>query len=214
MIASTTQDLLVLEANCRRESGQWRFSLRNNDGSRGFEATDVEPNVRGDRLDLLTVVRALESLDQPSRVTLLGCSQYVWQGMHYGLAEWRENGWCWEFFGQMVPVKNGDLWQRLDRALQYHDVQCRQRRFDAPHVGFAEPRGQHRENNHNQNIRIEQHNRLKYFRALLPGGLRQRIASTVKMCLKRTAGTWTKSAGTKIRKTLQGGVCADYLGTG
>ena len=95
-------------------------------------AADVEPDVWGERLDLLTVVRALESLDQPSRVTLVGCTRYVEQGIIYGLAEWKESGWRWEWFGQMVPVRDADLWQRMDRILQFHRVDCGQRRFRRP----------------------------------------------------------------------------------
>ncbi|MGO9108248.1 MAG: RNase H family protein [Thermoguttaceae bacterium] len=112
--------------------GQWQFVLRAKDGTQRFEAKDAEPELPSERLDLLTVVRALESLDQPSRVTLVECSDYVWKGVRYGLPEWRTNGWRWEFFGQMVPVKNSDLWQRLDRALRFHDVECQRRRFDRP----------------------------------------------------------------------------------
>ena len=122
--------LLFSEASCNDNSGRWRFLLRCADGSDQFEASDFEPEVCGERLALLTVVRALENLDQPSQVTLVGCSPYVRQGMQYGLPEWRHNGWRWEFFGQMVPVKNGDLWQRMDRALRFHRLDCRSRPHD------------------------------------------------------------------------------------
>ena len=99
-----------------------------------IEAADVEPGLHGERLELLTVIRALESLDQPSHVTLMGCSKYVRNGMQYGLPEWQANGWRWECFGQMVPVKNFDLWQRMERALRFHHVECCHRRFDGPHT--------------------------------------------------------------------------------
>ena len=109
------------------------------DGSDGVEVSDVEPDTRGERLELLTVVRALESLDQPSRVTLLGCCRYVEQGIMYGVAEWKENDWRWECFGQMTPVRDTDLWQRMDRLLQIHQVDCRRRRFDAEHELLSGP---------------------------------------------------------------------------
>jgi ribonuclease HI len=119
--------------------GQWRFVLRPLDGCEAIEVADVEPDTWGERLDLLTVVRALESLDQPSRVTLIGCTRYVEQGIQFGLAEWRENGWRWEWFGQMVPVRDADLWQRMDRILQFHRVDCGQRRIDQRHESVGEP---------------------------------------------------------------------------
>ena len=133
MIDSTPHYLLNTEASRTEGFGRWRFVLRSADGLASFEATDVEPYIWGERLDLLTVVRALESLDRPSRVTLVGCTHYVEQGILYGLSEWRENGWRWEYFGQMAPVRDCDLWQRIDHVLQFHRVDCGQRRLDAGH---------------------------------------------------------------------------------
>ena len=91
--------LLMCEASRAEGLGNWRFALRPLDGSTGYEVADVEPDIWGERLDLLTVVRALESLDQPSQVTLIGCTRYVEQGILYGVPDWRENGWRWEYFG-------------------------------------------------------------------------------------------------------------------
>jgi ribonuclease HI len=135
----TPHYLLVSDANRASGSGHWRFELRTVDNSSSFEAADVEPEVWGERLDLLTVVRALESLDQPSRVTVIACSRYVEQGLQFGLSEWRDNGWRWEAFGQLVPVRDADLWQRMDRILQIHRVDCGQRRQDGAHVSLAGP---------------------------------------------------------------------------
>ena len=97
----TPQYVVVLETS-GKTLGQWRFVLRPADGSPPIEAADVEPDVWGERLDLLTVVRALESLDQPSRVTLVGCTRYVEQGILYGLRSGRRTAgggsvldkWC------------------------------------------------------------------------------------------------------------------------
>jgi ribonuclease HI len=137
MSPTTPHYLLVSQVDRTEGSGQWRFLLKADDGAPKFEAADREPGLQGERLDLLTIVRALESLDQPSEVTLVDCSDYVWKGVRYGLHDWSTNGWRWEFFGQMVPVKNSDLWQRMDRVLQFHKVDCRRRRFDPPHDRLA-----------------------------------------------------------------------------
>lgn len=120
-------------------TGQWRFVLEAVDGSSKVEAADKEPQTSGERLDLLAVVRGLEALDQPSRVTLVTPSRYVSRGLRDGLQEWRENGFQWERFGQMAPIKNGDLWQRIDRALDFHQVECRTWRFDPPEESPATP---------------------------------------------------------------------------
>jgi ribonuclease HI len=129
----TPHYLLMSEASRTEKLGQWRFVLRPVDGSADIVAADVEPDVWGERLDLLTVVRALESLDQPSLVTLIGCTWYVEQGIQFGLHEWKNNGWQWEYFGEMAPVRDADLWQRMDRVLQFHRVHCGRRRFHAGH---------------------------------------------------------------------------------
>lgn len=103
----------------------WRFVLQSADGGDRLEAADEEPDARGERLDLLAVVRGLEALDQPSHVTLVTASRYIRHGLVYGLAEWRENDWRWDRFGEMAPVKNSDLWRRVDQALAFHSLVCR-----------------------------------------------------------------------------------------
>jgi ribonuclease HI len=137
MNAAKPHFLLFSESARKQERGHWRFVLQAVDGSDQFEACDEEPDVGGERLELLAVVRGLEALPEPARVTLVTPSKYVNRGLAQGLPEWRHNGWQWEHFGEMVPVKNRDLWQRVDRALDYHQVQCRSWRFDLPHGGPA-----------------------------------------------------------------------------
>lgn len=129
--------LLFSEAQGKNAQGQWRFVLQAADGSAVLEAADAEPGMPGERLELLAVVRGLEALDQPSRVTLFSPSRYVNRGIAYGLDEWRRNGWTWECFGEMVPVKNRDLWQRLDRALGFHRMEFRGFRIDPAHQAHA-----------------------------------------------------------------------------
>ena len=109
--------------------GRWRFVLEALDGAERLEAADEEPGEAGPRLELLAVVRGLEALDQPSRVTLVTASSYVSRGIRHGLAQWRENDWMWERYGKMTPVKDSDLWRRIDHALQFHQVECRIWRF-------------------------------------------------------------------------------------
>jgi ribonuclease HI len=133
MRVATPHYLLFSESTRASAVGQWRFILQSVDGTDKFEAADCEPQVHGERLELLAVVRGLEALAQPSRVTLVTASRYVNRGLTYGLNEWRANDWHWEHFGQMVPVKNRDLWQRVDRALMFHQLDCKRWRFDLAH---------------------------------------------------------------------------------
>ena len=85
------------------------------------------------------VVRGLEALDQPSRVTLVTPSRYVHRGLRDGLPRAGESGWLWESFGQMTPIKHEDLWRRVDHALSYHRVQCRTVRVDAAETSVPVP---------------------------------------------------------------------------
>lgn len=87
-------------------------------------AADSETKIRRSRLELLAVVRGLEALEGPSRVTLLTRSRYVSRGIRRQLSQWREQKWCYERFGTVVPIRDQDLWQRVDRALQFHNVEC------------------------------------------------------------------------------------------
>lgn len=105
--------------------GRWHFVLERLDVSERLEATDTERAVPRDRLSLLAVVRGLEALEQPSAVTLVTTSRYVSRGLRYGLGEWREANYSWEHFGVQKPIRNADLWQRVDCALHYHHVDCR-----------------------------------------------------------------------------------------
>ena len=125
--------LLLADTRRRNEQDEWRFVLTAADGSATLEANEIESEHQGERLELLSVVRGLEALEQPSRVTLVTPSRYVRRGSASGLEEWRSNDWQWESFGEMVPVKNRDLWQRLDHAMSFHRLELRTWRIDAPH---------------------------------------------------------------------------------
>ncbi|MFO0912286.1 MAG: RNase H family protein [Pirellulales bacterium] len=104
--------------------GRWQFQLKSVDGRGELEAGDAEHSSAGERLELLAVVRGLEALDQPSRVKLVTTSRQVARGLRHGLEAWRANNWHWERFGRWVPIKDADLWRRIDRALQFHEVEC------------------------------------------------------------------------------------------
>lgn len=114
--------LLDIQVDIGRRLGHWRFVFLRPDGSRLFAAEDIEPGMWGERLELLTLIRALEALDRPAVVFLLRASPYLEEGIRFGLPEWRVNNWQWEHFDRWVPIRNIDLWHRLDWALQFHQL--------------------------------------------------------------------------------------------
>jgi ribonuclease HI len=125
MQASSDHFLLYTEATRSEYAApHWKFVLQSVDGDVQLSADDSELNSRSSRLELLAVVRGLEAIDRPARVTLLTGSRYVSRGIRRQLHQWREDNWQWERFGELVPIRDRDLWQRVDHALQYHQVEC------------------------------------------------------------------------------------------
>ena len=125
MQAPVDHFLLYTEAARSDDSApHWKFVLQSVGGDVQLSADDTELNSRTGRLELLAVVRGLEAIDRPARVTLLTGSRYISRGIRRQLSQWREDNWQWERFGEFVPIRDKDLWQRVDHALQYHQVEC------------------------------------------------------------------------------------------
>lgn len=104
---------------------QWQFALHGLDSSVSIVANDTEHGASAQRLELLAVVRGLEALDQPSEVTLVSNCPSIRRAIVRDIETWRNNHWRWERFGKLTQVLNADLWQRIDRALAYHDIRFR-----------------------------------------------------------------------------------------
>ena len=79
-----------------------------------------EPQTTNNRMELTAVIESLEALKRPCRVRIVTDSQYVKQGITQWITRWRRNGWR---TASKQPVKNRDLWERLDAALQRHQVE-------------------------------------------------------------------------------------------
>lgn len=72
------------------------------------------------RMELMAPIQALESLTRPSTVRIYTDSTYVRNGILSWLANWKRNGWM---TSAKQPVKNADLWRRLEEATGTHDVE-------------------------------------------------------------------------------------------
>jgi ribonuclease HI len=96
------------------------------------EINGGERNTTNNRMELLAAISALEALKKPASVDLTTDSQYVRQGITNWIHNWKKNGWR---TADKKPVKNVDLWQRLDEALKNHDVRWH---WIKGHAGHAE----------------------------------------------------------------------------
>jgi len=98
--------------------GGWGALLRWNGHER--ELSGGEPETTNNRRELMAAIQGLESLKRPCRVILTTDSQYVRKGITEWMTNWKKNGWK---TASKKPVKNAELWQRLDTARERHDVQ-------------------------------------------------------------------------------------------
>jgi ribonuclease HI len=97
--------------------GGWGAILAWNDHEK--ELKGGEPHTTNNRMELSAAIHALEALNKPCAVDLYTDSQYLRGGVTEWIAQWQRNGWR---TSDRKPVKNVDLWQRLDTALKRHEV--------------------------------------------------------------------------------------------
>lgn len=97
--------------------GGWGVLLR----YRGVEKElcGGEDPTTNNRMELMAAIQALESLTRPMKIRLWTDSSYVRDGITKWISGWKAKGWR---TASRDPVKNVDLWQRLDQARQRHDV--------------------------------------------------------------------------------------------
>ena len=110
---------IYADGACRGNPGPggWGAILRT--GGSEKQLFGGEPQSTNNRMELTAVIRALETLEQASTVEVYTDSQYVQKGISEWLPDWKRRGWR---TADKKPVKNVDLWQRLDRLAAPHRV--------------------------------------------------------------------------------------------
>jgi ribonuclease HI len=98
--------------------GGWGAILRYKGVER--ELSGGEPQTTNNRMEMMAAIVALETLKRPSRVRLYTDSTYVKDGITKWIHGWKQRGWK---TAAKKPVKNKDLWQRLETALAAHDIE-------------------------------------------------------------------------------------------
>ncbi|MCA0042355.1 ribonuclease HI [Celeribacter litoreus] len=102
--------------------GGWGALLQAKEGETVIKERTLnggEPETTNNRMELLAAISALETLGRPTKITIVTDSAYVKNGVTGWIFGWKRNGWK---TSNKKPVKNVDLWQRLDAAQQNHDV--------------------------------------------------------------------------------------------
>lgn len=98
--------------------GGWGVLLRFNGHEKRLFGGEAETT--NNRMELMAVIQALESLKRDCVVKITSDSQYVLKGITEWMANWKKRGWK---TAAKKPVKNVDLWQRLDKACESHFVE-------------------------------------------------------------------------------------------
>ena len=110
--------------------GGWAALLRYK--GREKEISGSEPETTNNRMELTAAIEALEALTRPCRVVLTTDSTYVKNGITSWIDQWKRRGWR---TASRAPVKNVDLWQRLDAARARHRVEWRWVKGHTVHPG-------------------------------------------------------------------------------
>jgi ribonuclease HI len=110
--------------------GGWGVVLRARNTEK--ELSGAEKATTNNRMEMMAVIAGLEALKRPCRVIITTDSQYVMKGMTEWLPGWKARNWR---TASKQPVKNADLWQRLESAINQHQVEWQ---WVRGHNGHAE----------------------------------------------------------------------------
>ena len=111
---------IYTDGACRGNPGPGGWAALLQRGKRERELSGAEPLTTNNRMELTAVIRALEALKRPARARVYTDSEYVRRGITEWLAAWKSRGWR---TAARKPVKNQDLWQRLDELAARHEIE-------------------------------------------------------------------------------------------
>lgn len=110
---------IFTDGGCRGNPGPGGWGVLLQSGNAEKELWGGEPDTTNNRMELTAVIRALEVLKKPVAVQIHTDSQYVHKGISQWIHNWKRNGWR---TADKKPVKNADLWQRLDVLSHQHRI--------------------------------------------------------------------------------------------
>jgi len=115
----TEQVIIYTDGACKGNPGPggWGVFMQYREHEKEFYGGEVETT--NNRMELMAAIMALEALKKTSTVSLHTDSKYVLQGITEWMVNWKKRGWK---TAAKKPVKNVDLWRRLDSAIEKHDI--------------------------------------------------------------------------------------------
>jgi len=111
---------IFTDGACRGNPGPGGWGVVFRCAGKEKELWGGEAATTNNRMELTAVIRALEALPRPSRVSLYTDSQYVQKGISEWIHSWKRRGWK---TADKNPVKNEDLWRRLEELAARHEVE-------------------------------------------------------------------------------------------
>ena len=114
--------IIYTDGACSGNPGPGGWGALLSSGKHKREIFGGEAHTTNNRMELLAAIEALEALKMPCRVTLYTDSTYLQQGIKSWIEGWKRKGWR---TAAGKPVKNKDLWERLDQARLPHDISWR-----------------------------------------------------------------------------------------
>jgi len=114
------QVIIFTDGACRGNPGPGGWGAVMRYGTTEKTLFGGEPDTTNNRMELMAAIMALEALTQPCQVVLTTDSRYVMDGITQWMANWKKRGWK---TASKQPVKNADLWRRLDAACGKHTIE-------------------------------------------------------------------------------------------
>ena len=123
---------IFTDGACRGNPGPggWGVLLKYKDQQRTLKGNALQTT--NNRMELQAAISALETLSRPCRVQLSTDSRYLMDGIQSWLPNWKKRGWK---TANKKPVKNEDLWRKLDRLVEQHEIDWQ---WVKGHSGHAE----------------------------------------------------------------------------
>lgn len=114
--------IIYTDGACKGNPGPGGWGAWLSSGMHEKELSGGESQTTNQRMELTAAIEALSALTKPCAVVLYTDSKYVLEGITSWINGWKRNGWK---NSARQPVKNADLWQKLDEAAARHDIEWR-----------------------------------------------------------------------------------------